>query len=149
MSSSLKLSTLSGGKKTKPVASKRKDASKPISEEEVLKKGTITPTDVCNLETYTKGTNKLLKINVLNYTISLFPTSLPKRVPVLTSRQYLRYWVHSLQNTRYGEWQCPLWDCQITDAGGGSIKGEWGVKIVLGSCETVARSLHCHNQRWW
>lgn len=57
MSSSLKLSTLSGTKKTKPVAaSKRKDACKPISEEEVLKKGTITPTDVCNLETYTKGT---------------------------------------------------------------------------------------------
>ncbi|KAH9389792.1 hypothetical protein TYRP_007339 [Tyrophagus putrescentiae] len=56
MSSSMKLSTLSGGKKTKPATtSKRKDASKPISEEEVLKKETITPADVCNLETYTKG----------------------------------------------------------------------------------------------
>lgn len=52
----MKLSTLSGGKKTKPATtSKRKDASKPISEEEVLKKETITPADVCNLETYTKG----------------------------------------------------------------------------------------------
>lgn len=76
MSSSLKLSTLSGAKKTKTVAaSKRKDACKPISEEEVLKKGTITPTDVCNLETYTKGTlykYNFCIINVLNGKNALF-----------------------------------------------------------------------------
>ena len=92
----MKLSTLSGGKKTKPATtSKRKDASKPISEEEVLKKETITPADVCNLETYTKGkrlTLMAMAVELPLYCVFTNETTVSvQRVPVFARRQYIRH----------------------------------------------------------
>lgn len=54
MSSSLKVNQLSGAKKTKQVT-RKKDATKLVTEEELLKKDFISPEDVCNLEGVTQG----------------------------------------------------------------------------------------------
>ena len=55
MSSSLKVNPLSNTKKSKQVQSRRKENHKTVTEDDLLKKDFITPEDVCNLDTISKG----------------------------------------------------------------------------------------------